>query len=132
MWHFYRVVYRNVNSATWWPGISTVTADFSSDILALNVTACSLMLPWIFQLFSRPIHLSIYSGYRVSLLLCSNTVLTILWLNSILKLMHDEWKDTEEYKKIVIIRRKSKCKLEKNSIQFSSIYMLHRKNNEKI
>lgn len=26
-------------------GISTVTADFSSDILALNVTACSLMLP---------------------------------------------------------------------------------------
>lgn len=46
--------------------------------------------------------------------------------------MHDEWKDTEEYKKIVIIRRKSKCKLKKNSIQFSSIYMLHRKNNEKI
>ena len=38
----------------------------------------------------------------------------------------------KKYKKIVIIRRKSKCKLKKNSIQFSSIYMLHRKNNEKI
>lgn len=113
-------------------GISTVTADFSSDILALNVTACSLMLPWIFQLFSRPIHLCIYE-YRVSLVLRSKHAYHLV-IKFYFKVNARRMKGCRGVLKIFTnyyyrlqIWRKSKCKLKKNSVQLSPIYMLHRK-----
>lgn len=127
MWHFYRVVYRNVNSATWWPG--TVHLRLQLILVVISLHLMSQHAVWCFLEYFNcflGLFISAYTDieFRWLCVTLLEHVLTILWLNSISKLTHDEWKNCYyKYEK----NQSASSKVKKNSIQFSSIYMLHRK-----